>query len=171
MRAIFFGLLASSGMLAFYVLILTVANSFSHALEQFLILWYLMTPLIALFGVQVGLFAYMRERARIGKASFIASGGASGGAMIACCLHHATDVLPIIGLSGLAAIFTAYQTTFLLFGIVAGSTGLLWMLSVMQRNGLYSDTKVWTLIMRYDLRTATYAMAFFGVLTTGIVTL
>ena len=45
------------------------------------------------------------------------SGGTSVTAMVACCLHHVTDVLPILGLSAAATFLTRYQRPFMLIGL------------------------------------------------------
>ena len=69
--------------------------------------WYFISPLIILFAVQVGLWQRMREIAKMGGGPVAASGGVSTGAMIACCLHNFTMLLPILGISGLATLLVA----------------------------------------------------------------
>jgi hypothetical protein len=113
-RALLFGLIAAGGMLAVYLGILTLVESWSHALS---LLWedaLFVAPLAAGFGVQVGLYAFSklalqavgrRERAITG-----ASGGTSTATMVACCAHHLTDVLPLVGISAAATFLARYKT-------------------------------------------------------------
>ena len=53
-KALIAGCVASLSLFSLYMAILTFANSFGHALEQFLSLWEWMVPLLIGFGVQVG---------------------------------------------------------------------------------------------------------------------
>jgi hypothetical protein len=49
--------------------------------------------------------------------------------MLACCAHHLSDVLPILGVSGAAVFLSAYQTPLLWLGLamnLAGIGYLLW---------------------------------------------
>jgi Na+/phosphate symporter len=59
------------------------------------------------------------------------SGGTSVTAMIACCFHHVTDVLPILGLSAAATFLTRYQRPFMLIGLGMNMIGVIVMLLVL----------------------------------------
>jgi hypothetical protein len=61
------------------------------------------------------------------------SGGTSVTAMVACCLHHVTDVLPILGLSAAATFLTRYQRPFMLAGLGMNIVGIIVMLVVLYR--------------------------------------
>jgi len=61
------------------------------------------------------------------------SGGTSVTAMVACCIHHVTDVLPVLGLSAAATFLTRYQHPFLLVGLGMNTVGILVMLTVLYR--------------------------------------
>src|SRR3989344_4859983 len=74
---------ASAALLAFYAVVMGLASSLSVMLAQLRSLWYLMLPLIAGFGLQVGLFVRMRERAS--PAGVAASGGGAGARVAAPC--------------------------------------------------------------------------------------
>ena len=64
------------------------------------------------------------------------SGDVSAGSMAACCAHHITDVLPLLGLSGLAAFLASYQVLFILIGVLSNVVGITIMLETIQRHGL-----------------------------------
>jgi hypothetical protein len=61
------------------------------------------------------------------------SGGTSVTAMVACCLHHVTDVLPILGVGAAATFLTRYQRPFMLLGLGMNILGVLVMLVVLYR--------------------------------------
>lgn len=92
--------------------------------DRFQDLWYLMLPLAVGFGIQVGLYTKMKK-----NMASVAAGGTSGAAgMLACCAHHATDVLPILGLSAASTLIAQYQKPILVTSLlinVAG-IGILW---------------------------------------------
>lgn len=118
------GVLAAGGLLALYAATMTILNGWAAMVEQFIALWYLMVPLAAGFGVQVGLYTRLRR----GNAG-VAAGGVSGGAaMLACCAHHATDVLPFLGLSGASLLLTQFQKPLLLVSLGINGLGIAVML-------------------------------------------
>lgn len=137
------GVLAAAVLTAVYFGIVTWENSFPHAIQQFVRLWYWMVPLIAGFALQMGLFAYARGATRDGGGAraggVVASGGTSTVSMVACCAHHVTDVLPALGLAGAATVLAAYQGLFLLLGVLSNLLGLVYVLGVLRRHGLYPD--------------------------------
>jgi copper chaperone CopZ len=137
------GPLAALALLGLYLGLITLAQGWDHALEQFDIdLWFVLA-LAAGFGTQVGLFTYLRAlHARIaaGGVGMAASTGTSTAAMLACCAHHLSDVLPILGVSGAAVFLGAYQTPLLWVGLamnLAGIAYLLW-----QIHGLHAKPGV-----------------------------
>lgn len=147
-KPIILGFGASLLLLGFYFLFLSLANSFSHAAGQFSQLWYWILILILGFGLQVGLFVFIREKQKIvsGK-TLAASGGISTGAMIACCLHHLTDVLPLMGLAAAAVFLTRYQLFFIIVGILSNLVGIAIMLEIIKRNQLVSNLKKATIAL------------------------
>ncbi len=159
-------------MLLLYAGVLSIANSPEHAFEQFMYMWYWILPLISGFSLQVGLFVYIRNRMIELKASgasggsLAASGGMSGSAMVACCAHHLTDLLPVLGLSAAAIFVTRFQSVFLLVGVVSNVLGIIYMLKVIQKNNLSSNRHgILSIVLKLDMR-KTFAIAgTLGVLT------
>ncbi|MDP2930962.1 MAG: hypothetical protein Q8O05_00490 [Chloroflexota bacterium] len=138
-RIILVGLAAGLLLLAFYFGILTLSQGIAHAVEQSAKLWYWLLALAAGFGVQAGLFDFVRRslsKRRAATASVATSGGVSAGSMAACCAHHLSDVLPLLGLSGLAAFLVNYQLFFIIVGVMANVVGITIMLETIQRHGL-----------------------------------
>lgn len=144
-----FGAAASLLLLLVYLAVLSLLNSTAHAFGTFLELWFFMLPLVVGFGVQIALFVYIRNAHRHGlcpAASIAASAGvpaASGSvstaSMVACCLHHATDIAPFIGFTAAVVFVNKFQSFFLLLGIFSNALGALMMLRVIQNNSLYLE--------------------------------
>jgi hypothetical protein len=133
-------LLGSTLIAGFYLGILTWAQGWDYAASQFVRdRWYVL-PIIIGFGIQSALYAILRFRLFVPVTSthhtgkvMGASGGASATAMIACCLHHVTDVLPILGLSAAASYLARYQRPFMLVGLAMNVIGIAAMLFVLYR--------------------------------------
>ena len=139
-------LLGSAFIASFYIGILTWAQGWDYASSQFVRdRWYVI-PIIIGFGVQAALYTVLRFRLFIpisstGHAGSMtpftgvmgASGGTSAIAMVACCIHHVTDVLPILGLSAAASFLTRFQRPFMLIGLAMNLIGIGLMLFVLYR--------------------------------------
>ena len=139
----FFGFLAGFSLLILYFFILTLANSFSHAISQFSEMWYWILILAAGFGLQVGLYTFIREKLKTAPAGVLAaSGGVSTGSMIVCCLHHLVDVLPILGLAAIAVFLIQYQVFFIVFGILTNLIGISIMLEIIQKHRFSQNQNV-----------------------------
>jgi hypothetical protein len=129
-------------LLGFYVATLALANSSAHPVDEFVRLWFWLTPLVFGFSLQVGLFVYARGAARAGHApphaqGIVASGGATTASMVACCAHHLTDVLPVIGLAGAATLLATYQDVLLLLAVLSNVVGVTYMLGLLRKHRLY----------------------------------
>lgn len=140
-------LLGSAFIAGIYFGIITWAQGWDYAASQFSFnRWYVL-PIWIAFGVQAALYTILRFRLFIPTTSTSHTGalmGTSGGtsvtAMVACCLHHVTDVLPILGVSAAATFLTRYQRPFMLVGLGTEIIGILLMLIILyrERKKLYS---------------------------------
>ncbi len=134
MQPVGFGLLASFALLALYGGTMTALSGLQAAIEQFQALWFLMLPLAAGFGVQVGLYTKIKAAIRDKANAALATGGTSAGvSMLACCAHHATDVLPLVGLSGISIFLTRYQIPLLVVSLTINGMGIYSMLRHLQK--------------------------------------
>jgi copper chaperone CopZ len=123
------GLAAAAGLLTFYVGLITLAQDWTHAIEQLSQDRWFVVAIAAGFGTQIGLFAYLRTLHGTAAAGGVAaSTGTSTAAMLACCAHHLTDVVPVLGLSGAAVFLNLYKTPLLWLGILMNLAGIAFML-------------------------------------------
>lgn len=127
-RAIVLGILSGIGILAFYIIILTLFESYGFALYEFKRLWVWLIPLAVGFGTQIGLYISIRHDAIL-NSGIGASGTVSGGSMLICCSHYLLSMLPIIGFSGLTIFLMTYQKAFFLIGILSSIVGIVLMLN------------------------------------------
>lgn len=134
------GIIAGVSLILFYFVIMTVSSaSLSATLSQFKQLWYWMMALSLGFGIQVGLFTHLKiiinDRQIVSGAGAVTatSTGTSAASMVACCAHHLSEVLPIIGLSGFAIFLTRYQIPIIVFGIVMNLIGIIYMLKTINK--------------------------------------
>lgn len=125
------GLLGGLALAGLYFGLVSWAESPAHALEQAWQDRWIIAPLILGFGVQVGLYAVLKTGAYIPVAAPGSSGvltGASGGmsatAMVACCAHHLTDILPLVGLTAASTFLAEYRIPFMLMGLGTTAVGI-----------------------------------------------
>lgn len=134
------GALGSLGLLFFYFIVMGVTSgSLSATISQFRELWYWMLTLSIGFGIQIGLFVHLRNCVKnpqglhhSGKVA-ATSTGTSAVSMVACCAHHLSDLLPIIGLSGAALFLTKYQIPLIILGILMNFFGIVYMIRTIQK--------------------------------------
>ena len=130
---------AGSGILALlYFGIVSWAESPQHALDLFWEDRWIVIPIILGFGVQAALYVILKKRLFVpvmhtGSSAALtgAGGGMSTVAMVACCAHHVTDVLPILGLTAAATFLADYRIAFMLVGLGTTILGIVYMLTIL----------------------------------------
>ena len=137
-----------------YFGIVSWAESPQHALKLFWEDRWIVLPIILGFGVQTALYVILKKRLFLPVASVGPSGALTGAggttstvAMLACCAHHVTDVLPILGLTAAATFLAEYRLAFMLVGLGTTLVGIAVMLIILfrqRRKGLLGSTFVAT---------------------------
>ena len=124
------GLVGAAILAGVYFGVVSLAESPQHALELFWEDRLFVIPIILGFGTQVGLFTYLKTGMfvpishSVSGATTAAGGGVSSVAMVACCLHHLTDVLPLLGLTAAATFLSAWKVPFLMVGLLTNLIGI-----------------------------------------------
>jgi len=124
-------------MALFYLAVMFLTMKSAYVVwDNFVEFWYLIVGIIIGFGIQIGLWVYVRNYRNHNNAAAAAavSGASSSGAMLACCAHHLADILPILGLAGAAAWATQYQRSFLILGLSINILGIIYMLRVLEKH-------------------------------------
>lgn len=124
------GLGASAALLAIYFGILTALSGWDFTVSEFVEVWYFIVALAAGFGVQIGIYSYLRRAVRrmdvSGKVVAV-SGSTSTAAMMSCCAHYLANVLPVVGAAGAVALVAQYQIELFWFGLASNLAGIAYM--------------------------------------------
>lgn len=128
-KPMLFGLLGGLGLLEFYFLVLNFVSGWDYALTQFNSFKFYILSLTFGFGIQVGLYVYLREKLKqMGNRVVVATGTTSTIAMISCCSHYLVNVLPIVGIAGLITFVAQYQIQLFWLGIAANLISIVYMM-------------------------------------------
>jgi Cu+-exporting ATPase len=131
-RPIQFGSGALVLLLTIYFGVVGLISGMNFALEQFAKFWYFIVPLALGFGIQVGLYTYLKnlvgQHGASGKVVAV-SGTTSTAAMVSCCAHYLANILPILGVTGFLAIVAEYQIELFWVGLIFNAAGILFVSS------------------------------------------
>jgi len=130
-KPIVYGILASIALLGVYFVVLSLVSGFAFAQSQFLQFWYFIVGLAVGFGIQIGLFVYLKHLVRGGHGAgkvLGVTGATSTVAMISCCTHYLTNLLPILGVAGVVTFVAQYQTELFWVGIFFNLGGIAYMM-------------------------------------------
>lgn len=128
-KALFKGLLAFFSLLIIYFTIITLVSGWNFAMDQFFRFWYFVVTLAIGFGIQVGLFNYLKSSlaGHVSSGVVAGTGATSTFAMISCCAHYLVNVLPIIGAVGIITIISQYQVQLFWLGLAFNFAGIAYM--------------------------------------------
>lgn len=126
-KSVVFGIAGMAILLVIYFLVLTAVSGWEFTLSQFSDFWYFIVSLAMGFGVQIGLYSYLRNsiRSRDGSGKVLAvSGTTSTAAMISCCAHYLTNIVPVLGAAGVIALVAQYQVELFWLGLASNAAGI-----------------------------------------------
>lgn len=128
-KAAAIGALATAALLGFYFLILSLVSDWAFTIDQFTTFRYYIVGVALGFGIQIGLYTYLRSAIQnhcvSGKVVAV-SGTTSTVAMISCCAHYLVNILPILGATGLITLVGQYQIELFWVGLVSNGAGILY---------------------------------------------
>lgn len=130
-KSIIWGLLYTTILLLTYFVIVGFVSGIKFAESQFSEFWYFVISLSTGFGIQVGLYSYLRQtiknhsmtNAGTGK-TIAVTGTTSTLSMISCCAHYLINILPILGVTGVLSFIGQYQKSIFGIGIVFNLFGI-----------------------------------------------
>ena len=126
-------MLASAILLGIYFAVLSLVSGWGFAQSQFASFWYFIVSLAIGFGIQIGLYTYLRNLIHNGNSSgkvLGVPGTPSTAAMISCCTHYLVNLLPILGIAGIATFVALYQIELFWVGLIFNLAGILYMTSI-----------------------------------------
>lgn len=131
-KPILYGVLASTILLGVYFMVLILVSGWSFTQEQFIDYWYFVVSLAVGFGVQIALYQYIKSLVHggqgMGKVVGV-SGTTSTVAMISCCAHYLVNLVPILGVTGIATFAMQYQVKLFWIGIFFNIAGIVYMVN------------------------------------------
>ncbi|MBI4009212.1 hypothetical protein HY357_03195 [Candidatus Roizmanbacteria bacterium] len=134
------GIIGAVGLILFYFIVMGISSgSWASTISQFQNLWYWMILLSVGFGTQIGLYTYLKDCIKepntMHHSNIITrtSTGTSATAMVACCAHHLSEVLPLIGLSAASVFLTGYQMPLIIFGVGMNLLGIAYMIKQIRK--------------------------------------
>ncbi|MDP3956514.1 MAG: hypothetical protein Q8P97_00780 [bacterium] len=122
-------LAAMASLLLLYFVIVITVSGFKFALSQFASYWYFLISLALGFGIQIGLYSYLKQLIKnssmvMGKKTVAMTGTTSTLAMISCCAHYLANIVPILGIAGALSIITQYQVKIFWVGLLFNAFGV-----------------------------------------------
>ena len=125
--AFFKGLLGLFFLLLLYFSVVILISGVDFAQSQFFKYWYFVVSLAIGFGVQVGLYSYLKSaiRQNVSAKVVATSGATSTAAMISCCSHYLSNILPILGIAGVATFVSQYQVRIFWVGLAFNLVGII----------------------------------------------
>jgi Cu+-exporting ATPase len=128
-KPILYGIIASLLLLGIYFTVLILLSGWGFTQDQFSQFWYFIVSLALGFGIQVGLFTYLKDAvknsnmAMEGKTVAV-TGTTSTLSMISCCAHYLVNIVPILGIAGAISIIAQYQTEIFWVGLAFNIFGI-----------------------------------------------
>jgi Cu+-exporting ATPase len=130
-KSFIWGLAASMTLMGIYFIAVGAISGESFARQQFSQYWYFLVTLALGFGLQIGLYSYLRQAIKqhnmhgAGK-TIAVTGATSTLAMISCCAHYLANIIPILGIAGALAVVAQYQVQFFWIGLLFNIFGIIY---------------------------------------------
>ena len=134
--------MAATALLTIYAVVVTAVSGWAFAGQQFGATWYFVISLAVGFGIQVGLYVYLRQSITQMHASgkvVAVSSTTSTTAMLACCAHYLANVAPLLGLAGTISIVAQYQQQLFWLGIIFNLAGIVYLNRQLIRSRTYGS--------------------------------
>lgn len=131
LKSVIRGLISVAILLAVYFSAVSLISGKAFALEQFSRFWYFIVSLALGFGVQIGLYTYLKNAIHRSapKGMVAVSGTTSTVAMLSCCAHYLANILPIIAIGGAIAFISQYQIQLFWIGLISNALGIAYIAS------------------------------------------
>ncbi len=120
----------------YWLILFLVSGDIDHPWSQFMLFKYWMSALIFGFGIQFGLYWFVRSGLHLSgsatKTAVATGATTSTVSMAACCAHHIFDILPLLGFSAFALFLSEYQTHFFALGVISNIVGIIIMIHIIK---------------------------------------
>ena len=127
------GMGAAIVLVVIYFAIVSFISGWGFAKGQFSQFWYFVITLAVGFGIQVGLYSYLRSMISVSPRIVATTGATSTAAMISCCAHYLVNLLPILGAVGIITVISQYQVQLFWVGLTFNFAGIVYMANKVYR--------------------------------------
>ena len=129
-KILFKALIAIVSLLLFYFVIVSAISGWKFALSQFESYWYFLISLALGFGIQIGLYSYLKQLIKnssmtMSGKTVAVTGTTSTLAMISCCAHYLANIVPLLGIAGVLSVIAQYQIKIFWVGLAFNIFGIL----------------------------------------------
>lgn len=124
-----YGFLATAALVIVYFVAVGLISEPDFAREQFAKYWYFIVSLAIGFGIQIGLYTYLKGliSGMHGEGKVLGvTGTTSTAAMISCCAHYLANLLPILGTVGIVTFVAQYQVELFWVGLLFNLGGVIY---------------------------------------------
>jgi len=133
LRPLEFGAGAFVLLLSVYFGVVGLVSGMDFALDEFAKFWPFLLALALGFGIQVGLYVYLKDlvahhHGASGKVVAV-SGTTSTAAMVSCCAHYLANVAPVLGVAGFFTVVAEYQVELFWVGLAFNAAGIVYVAS------------------------------------------
>ncbi|KKQ34236.1 MAG: hypothetical protein US50_C0056G0004 [Candidatus Nomurabacteria bacterium GW2011_GWB1_37_5] len=131
LKSALYGLLGTVLLLVFYFTVVTFVSGLVFTISQFEMFWYFIASLALGFGIQIGLYVYLKNtiHQKAGGGAMAVSGTTSTIAMLSCCAHYLANLLPVLGTVGLVTFVAQYQIELFWVGLLFNAGGIVYISS------------------------------------------
>ena len=128
-RILLNALVAIVALLFLYLVVVIAVSGSKFALSQFSSYWYFLVGLALGFGIQIGMYSYLKQLVKnrgvaVGGKTVAMTGTTSTLAMISCCAHYLANILPILGIAGALSLVAQYQIGIFWVGLAFNLFGI-----------------------------------------------
>ncbi len=124
------GVAGTMALLLVYSLVVTLISGRAGFLTQFSQFGPFIIALAVGFGIQIGMYRYLRDMVMAnGKGVIKVTGTTSAIAMASCCTHYLANLIPVLGAVGVASFVAQYQIEFFWLGLIFNFGGIAYMAS------------------------------------------
>lgn len=130
-KPIAWGVITACILLAIYFTAVGVITELPYAQSQFAKYWPFIVSLAVGFGIQIGLYSYLRQEVsnmhmKTPGRTVAVTGTTSTFAMISCCAHYLANIIPVLGIAGALSIVGQYQKELFWVGIAFNAAGIVY---------------------------------------------
>lgn len=128
LKPVLYGVLASTILLVVYFAAVGLVSDTVFVVNQFKQYWYFIVSLAVGFGIQIALYQYLKNLVHSGQGMgkvVGVSGATSTVSMVSCCAHYLVNIIPILGITGIATFVAQYQSKIFLVGLAFNVFGII----------------------------------------------